>query len=687
VRELRGAALSPVHYTDVTELSHNYLKLLRRCNKSNNRASRREDAACPACDGSPHVIFSINKNPICRKGALALLASIGLAAGLSACGGNVDSTPQDTTPQVSGQVLGSYIQNAKVCLDLNDNGKCDSDEPYTVSDAKGKFSIGDKNNGSWKNVVADLTNARENDANGKDMGTTFGSGAFFLAPKGASGTVSAITTQLAQLVTGGAALSDAKNTLAAKYGGVSADKLLGDFNTDSSLASVKAASDDYIKTVVGSKAVRHVFVITLENKNYDESFGTGSATSGQDPYLKSLAPQGALLTNYYGTGHVSLDNYISMMSGQPSTVDTETDCFSVWSDIVDAGNDSSNSKVLKAGTDANGHAGGGCVYPARVKTLANQLDNAKFTWKGYMGDMGNDLNRDGTKTCSFPTRTAKLAGSDPAKTVDGTQSAQAGSASGDVKGDAYATRHNPFVYFHSIIDDINYCDQHVVNLDDNLVNDLKSIDTTPNFVFITPNLCDDGHDGDGTGAAGKGCKSGAPGGLTSIDAFLKKWVPIIQASAAYKQDGLIIINFDESNAASSPMTTSFNASYSQMNLTINLTGASCCTQQVGPNVKRPEDQVMSTLPIAYASTLGINTALLPSTVQLIQIGMHYDGVGGDRTGAVLLSPFIKAGTTSDTGYNHYSLLKSLENRFGIPEYLGYADDSNLATFGSDIFNQ
>ncbi|KAF7961817.1 hypothetical protein AWV80_29165 [Cupriavidus sp. UYMU48A] len=72
------------------------------------------------------------------------------------------------------------------------------------------------------------------------------------------------------------------------------------------------------------------------------------------------------------------------------------------------------------------------------------------------------------------------------------------------------------------------------------------------------------------------------------------------------------------------MTTTFTPDYSQMNLTINLTGASCCTQQVGPNVKRPDDQVLSTLPIAYASSLGINTASLPASVKTIRIGMHYD---------------------------------------------------------------
>jgi hypothetical protein len=36
-------------------------------------------------------------------------------------------------------------------------------------------------------------------------------------------------------------------------------------------------------------------------------------------------------------------------------------------------------------------------------------------------------------------------------------------------------------------------------------------------------------------------------------------------------------------------------------------------------------------------------------------------------------------------YNHYSLLKSLEDIFQTKEYLGYADDKNLVPFGSDIF--
>ncbi|MFT3812256.1 MAG: alkaline phosphatase family protein [Acidovorax sp.] len=387
------------------------------------------------------------------------------------------------------------------------------------------------------------------------------------------------------------------------------------------------------------QSIKHVFVLTMENKNFSDTFGT----STQDPDLQAMAKQGALLTQYYGTGHVSLDNYIAMMSGQPSTKETQSDCFQGFNDAVADGWDAANPKVLKT------KGGMGCVYPKEVKTFANQLDEVKMTWKGYMGDMGNDPTRE-SATCGHPKIGA----------IDNTQSAQAPTA--DVpKGDQYATRHNPFVYFHSIIDDQAYCDSHVVNLDAHLQNDLRAIETTPNFVFITPNLCDDGHDGDGTGK--KPCVNGDPGGLTSINAFLKKWVPIIQASPAYQKDGLIVINFDESadilpagQSTANGMTT----------VTLNLPGASCCGQQAGPNVTRPDDAILPVSPT-------------------MQYQLHYEGVGGDRVGAVLLSKFIKPGTVSDVQYNHYSLLKSLENIFQTNGYLGYADDKNLVPFGNDVF--
>jgi hypothetical protein len=36
-------------------------------------------------------------------------------------------------------------------------------------------------------------------------------------------------------------------------------------------------------------------------------------------------------------------------------------------------------------------------------------------------------------------------------------------------------------------------------------------------------------------------------------------------------------------------------------------------------------------------------------------------------------------------YNHYSLLRSIEDWFGLP-HLGYADQHGLSAFGADVFN-
>ena len=335
-----------------------------------------------------------------------------------------------------------------------------------------------------------------------------------------------------------------------------------------------------------SQKVRHVFVIMLENEPFDVAFGAQSPA----PYLAHELPkQGALLPNYYGIGHYSLDNYIAMISGQAPNAATQNDC-KVFADFVRS----------KPGLDANGQAiGEGCVYPREVKTLADQLEAAGFTWKGYMEDMGADPAREAS-TCGHVTIGA----------TDVTNRAS--------EKDQYADKHDPFVYFHSIIDDPARCAAHVVNLDA-LKDDLRSVDITPDFSYITPNLCHDGHDAP--------CRNGEPGGLISADRFLRDWVPRILASPAYKQNGLLIITFDEGTDATA-----------------------CCGEQGLPGGPQP--------------------------------GQF--GPGGGRIGAVLLSPLIGPGTVSNVEYNHYSFLRSMEDIFGLP-HLGYANAPPLRSFGKDVF--
>src|SRR6478752_6603576 len=102
----------------------------------------------------------------------------------------------------------------------------------------------------------------------------------------------------------------------------------------------------------------HVFVINLENKGYDETWGPASAA----PYLsQTLRSQGVLLNQYYGTAHNSQPNYVAQISGQGPDPQMQGDC-QVYSDFIGAG------------TVAPGQAvGQGCVFPARVRTVADQL--------------------------------------------------------------------------------------------------------------------------------------------------------------------------------------------------------------------------------------------------------------------------------------------------------------------------
>ncbi len=60
------------------------------------------------------------------------------------------------------------------------------------------------------------------------------------------------------------------------------------------------------------------------------------------------------------------------------------------------------------------------------------------------------------------------------------------------------------------------------------------------------------------------------------------------------------------------------------------------------------------------------------------------GPGGGRIGTVLLSPLIRPGTVSTVAYNHYSLLRTIEDIFGLP-HLGDAAMPQVRSFGPDVF--
>jgi phosphatidylinositol-3-phosphatase len=411
-------------------------------------------------------------------------------------------------------------------------------------------------------------------------------------------------------------------------------------------------SSPVVRAALAPGKINNIFVIEFENEGYDATFGPGSPAT----YLNgTLRTQGVLLQNYYAIGHDSLDNYIAQVSGQAPTEDTQADC-------ADNGFAFAN---LTPGTPDPDTAfnpgqvdGEGCVYPAAVQTIANQLD-AKYppnpkthvaAWRGYDQDMGNTPSRDGGQ----PDPTGGTDCGHPA--IGAPDTAEFATAT-----DQYTSRHNPFVWFHSIIDNTAECDANVVPLGTlgangqpsptgHLFRDLRSEATTPRFAFITPNLCSDGHDGT---CAGLNSDGGHVGGLTGADEFLQHWMPLILDSPSYRSGHmLVVITFDESD-----VDPSEDPAYA----------ASCCGELPGPNTHAPGDAGDST---------------------------DSQAPGGGQIGALLLnSKYIDPGTTDTTGYyNHYSALRSYEDLLGLTTggtdgegHLGYAAAHGLAPFGTDVF--
>jgi len=130
------------------------------------------------------------------------------------------------------------------------------------------------------------------------------------------------------------------------------------------------------------------------------------------------------------------------------------------------------------------------------------------------------------------------------------------------------------------------------------------------------------------------CAAGAPAGPKAADAFLRSVVPRILSSPAYKKNGLIVITVDQA-----PSSGEFADS------------SSCCGQANYPN--------------------------LPSAANVL-------GNGGGSVGALLLSPFVKGSTTNPDEFNHFALLRTIEDVFGVG-HLGYAGAKGVKAFTPAMF--
>jgi hypothetical protein len=231
--------------------------------------------------------------------------------------------------------------------------------------------------------------------------------------------------------------------------------------------------------------IRTVFVILMENHNWTGDGNMDIKGNGAAPYInKTLLPMASHAEHFYNPpgNHPSLPNYLWLEAG-------------------------TNFGIYDDNPPSQDHQG-------THKHLVNQLDAAHISWKSY------DENISGA-VCPL---------------VDG--------GGNDPDGHPYyGVRHNPFVYFDDVTNHLNphsaNCIKHVRPFTE-LARDLNSRNVA-RYNFITPNVCDNMHDG---------C-SGDP--IAHGDRWLARNLPTILKSSAYQQGGVIFITWDEANSGDGPI--------------------------------------------------------------------------------------------------------------------------------------
>ena len=403
----------------------------------------------------------------------------------------------------------------------------------------------------------------------------------------------------------------------------------------------------------------HAFVIVMENHGYQQILNNPN-----EPYLNSLIANKEvnLATNYFAVGHPSLTNYLEIVGG--SNFGVRSDNAPSWHNatctpnlatgIVNADNAAGQTTIpvdtgavcpiAGVGMDAETPAvdnwnevtlpqfpfladiDGLKSVPAEKsegKTIADQLVRAGLSWKSYQEDLplsGADGVNYSNGAASNLTDFSKLT---PLTSVSVVQ--------------AYAAKHNPFVYFKNVQEEIQRDNslENIAGFDGprGLYSDLASGDI-PSLSFIAPSQCNDQH-GRGNGDAFCGFDFGAnssgltygtqvglnPGLILQGDVTIERLVNSIKASRVWHEGhNAIVIVWDEND-------------YSGISTTPN-------------GLFPPQNQ---------------NKVVL--TVE----------TNRDRDG----------GVQSGNYYNSFSLLRSLESGFGLP-CLNHACDPGVAVM-SDLF--
>jgi hypothetical protein len=317
------------------------------------------------------------------------------------------------------------------------------------------------------------------------------------------------------------------------------------------------------------------------------------------PFITGLAHAYGEATNYYGVTHPSQPNYVAAITGQLD--------------------------INRMNDNAANHYD----WP----NLVDQLEAHGKTWGAYM----DALPYAGYTGAIYP---------------DAAALPPSGAA-------LYTNKHNPFV----LMDDIRNDPARLAKIKPytDLAADLNSAHA-PDFVWISPDQCNDMHGGVYVPVAGHP-ETPCPYGSTvddandaalkaKADAFVEGAVDTIRSSKAWTGNSVILIATDESD---------FDGSAANTDLWADVSG--CCDSP------------------GYGNAPG-----LPDGYVLIDNGSHpWSGAfGGGKVPAIVVNRNGPRGVVDGTPYNHYSLLRTIEDVWRLG-YLGWAADGEYVHSMSDLF--
>jgi hypothetical protein len=447
--------------------------------------------------------------------------------------------------------------------------------------------------------------------------------------------------------------------------------------------------------------VKHVFLIVLADEAYAQTFGPESPA----PYIAhTLEHQGELLVRFYGVAHEELADEVALISGLAPTPQTAADC-PTFSDIVPG---QANSKGQ--------YTGDGCIYPKEAQTVGEQLTAKGLTWKVYaegLGDVpGGGVGSQAGASRSRAGESKSEAGgsiSEAGGSISGAGASISGaggpsgagtskaiacwhpefgaadSTSQAPQGDTFATFRDPFTYFDGVLHS-PACTHDDVGIE-GLAGDLKSAKSTPALSYIVPDLC---HDGRPTP-----CAPGAPSGLPAAETFLRHVVPEILASPAYHKGGLLIITTDQAPTTGEYADSSSCCMQPRFPAPAAPTGApnapaTTPTTPATPAVGTPTTAGTATTtpspPSSSPSTTTLGATTPAATTPAVSTpSIKLPPTGGGQVGALLISPFVKPATFDQEPFNDFSLLRTIENLFGLPP-LGYAATRGLSSLEASVFS-